>query len=67
MRINRTEEFVTGGYTKGGRMFDAIIVGRYEGERLVYVARTSRVHTGGYRGPGADPNKRPATATTSNA
>ena len=40
MRINQSEEFVIGGYTKGGRTFEAIIVGRYEGERLVYVART---------------------------
>ena len=40
MRINRTQEFVIGGYTRGGRTFDAIIVGRYDGERLVYVART---------------------------
>jgi ATP-dependent DNA ligase len=40
MRINRSEKFVIGGYTKGGRTFDAIVIGRWEGERLVYVART---------------------------
>ncbi len=40
MRLNRSEEFVIGGYTRGGRTFDAIVIGRYEGERLVYVART---------------------------
>jgi ATP-dependent DNA ligase len=40
MRINRTEEFVIGGYTRGGRTFDALVLGRYEGKRLVYVART---------------------------
>ena len=40
MRINRTQEFVIGGYTKGGRTFDAIILGHYDGERLIYVART---------------------------
>ncbi len=40
MRINRSEEFVIGGYTKGGRTFDALVLGRYEGECLVYVART---------------------------
>jgi bifunctional non-homologous end joining protein LigD len=40
MRINRSEEFVIGGYTKGGRTFDALVLGRYEGEQLVYVART---------------------------
>jgi bifunctional non-homologous end joining protein LigD len=40
MRINRSEEFVIGGYTRGGRTFDALILGKYEGDRLVYVART---------------------------
>ncbi len=40
MRLNRSEEFVIGGYTKGGRTFDAIVIGKWDGERLVYVART---------------------------
>jgi hypothetical protein len=40
MRLNRSEECVIGGYTRGGRTFDALILGRYEGGRLVYVART---------------------------
>jgi ATP-dependent DNA ligase len=40
MRINRSDEFVIGGYTKGGRAFDAIMVGRWDGDRLIYVART---------------------------
>jgi DNA ligase D-like protein (predicted ligase) len=40
MRLNRSEEFVIGGYTRGGRTFDALVLGKYEGERLVYVART---------------------------
>src|SRR5277367_6654656 len=40
MRINRSEEFVIGGYTRGGRTFDALVLGRWDGERLVYVART---------------------------
>ena len=40
MRINRSEEFVIGGYTRGGRTFDALVLGRCDGERLVYVART---------------------------
>jgi bifunctional non-homologous end joining protein LigD len=39
MRLNRSEEFVIGGYTRGGGTFDAVVLGRYEGERLVYVAR----------------------------
>jgi len=40
MRLNRSAEFVIGGYTRGGRTFDALVLGKYEGERLVYVART---------------------------
>jgi DNA ligase D-like protein (predicted ligase) len=40
MRLNRSQEFVIGGYTKGGRTFDALVLGRWDGERLVYVART---------------------------
>ena len=34
------EEFVIGEYTAGGKTFDALIFGYYEGNRLVYVART---------------------------
>jgi bifunctional non-homologous end joining protein LigD len=40
MRINRAQEFVIGGYTIGTRAFDALIIGYYEGDRLIYVART---------------------------
>jgi ATP-dependent DNA ligase len=40
VRLNRSQEFVIGGYTKGGRTFDALALGHYEGSRLVYVART---------------------------
>jgi DNA ligase D-like protein (predicted ligase) len=40
MRINRSQEFVIAGYTKGGRSFDAVIFGYYDGARLLYVART---------------------------
>jgi bifunctional non-homologous end joining protein LigD len=40
MRINRGQEFVIGGYTVGTRTFDALIFGYYEGDRLLYVART---------------------------
>jgi len=40
MRLNRSEEFVIGGYTKGGRTFDALIFGHFQAERLIYVART---------------------------
>jgi hypothetical protein len=40
MRVNRSEEFVIGGYTLGGRHFDALIFGYWEGDRLMYAART---------------------------
>ena len=40
IRLNRSEEFVIGAYTKGGRTFDAIVIGKKDGDRLVYVART---------------------------
>ena len=40
MRVNRGQEFVIGGYTMGGNPFDALIFGYYEGDRLLYAART---------------------------
>ena len=40
MRVNRGQEFVIGGYTMGGNPFDALIFGYYEGDRLIYAART---------------------------
>ncbi len=40
MRVNRSQEFVIGGYTVGGRHFDALIFGYWEGGRLMYAART---------------------------
>jgi bifunctional non-homologous end joining protein LigD len=40
MRIHRGQEFVIGGYTPSARSFDALIFGYYEGDRLMYVART---------------------------
>jgi DNA ligase D-like protein (predicted ligase) len=39
MRVNRGQEFVIGGYTVGSP-FDALIFGYYEGEKLLYAART---------------------------
>jgi bifunctional non-homologous end joining protein LigD len=39
MRVNRGQEFVIGGYTIGNP-FDALIFGYYEGDRLLYAART---------------------------
>ena len=40
MRVNRGQEFVIGGYTVGTRTFDALVFGYYEGNRLLYAART---------------------------
>src|SRR5467141_3282699 len=39
-RVNRRQEFVIGGYFPGPHGFDSLIVGYYEGEKLMYVART---------------------------
>lgn len=40
MRVNRGQEFVIGGYTIGTNPFDALIFGYYDGDRLIYAART---------------------------
>src|SRR6185436_4973593 len=40
MRVNQGQEFVIGGYTIGGKTFDALVFGYYEGDRLIYAART---------------------------
>jgi bifunctional non-homologous end joining protein LigD len=40
MRINQGQEFVIGGYTLGGKNFDALIFGCYEAGQLLYVGRT---------------------------
>jgi DNA ligase D-like protein (predicted ligase) len=40
MRVNRGQEFVIGGYTRGTKTFDAFVFGYYEGDRLLYAART---------------------------
>jgi AbrB family looped-hinge helix DNA binding protein len=40
MRVNRGQEFVIGGYTVGGATFDALIFGYYDGDDLIYAART---------------------------
>ena len=40
MRVNQGQEFVIGGYTPTASSFDALIFGYYEGDRLIYVART---------------------------
>jgi bifunctional non-homologous end joining protein LigD len=40
MRVNRGQAFVIGGYTRGTKTFDALVFGYYDGDRLIYVART---------------------------
>jgi bifunctional non-homologous end joining protein LigD len=40
LRINAGEEFVIGGYTVGSTTFDALVFGYYEGNKLMYAART---------------------------
>jgi DNA ligase D-like protein (predicted ligase) len=40
MRVNRSQEFIIGGYTIGGSTFDAAIIGHVVDGMLVYVART---------------------------
>jgi DNA ligase D-like protein (predicted ligase) len=40
MRVNRGQEFVIGGYTIGGVTFDALVFGYFEGDKLIYAART---------------------------
>jgi bifunctional non-homologous end joining protein LigD len=40
MRVNRSQDFVIGGYTIGGRPFDALVFGYYQGNQLMYAART---------------------------
>src|SRR5258708_4449815 len=40
MRVNQGLDFVIAGYTPGPRNFDAVIIGHYEDNWLIYVART---------------------------
>ena len=40
MRVNRGQEFVIGGYTRGTRTFDALVFGYYQDSKLIYAART---------------------------
>lgn len=40
MRVNRGQEFVIGGYTRGTRTFDALVFGYYDATKLLYAART---------------------------
>jgi DNA ligase D-like protein (predicted ligase) len=49
MRTDRSQEFVIGGYTVGTTTFDALILGYYDGDRLICVARTRNGFTPGIR------------------
>ena len=40
MRVSRGQEFVIGGYTAGTKTFDAILLGTYDGRKLMYAGRT---------------------------
>jgi bifunctional non-homologous end joining protein LigD len=40
MRVDRGQEFVIGGYTRGTSTFDALVFGYYQGRDLLYVSRT---------------------------
>jgi DNA ligase D-like protein (predicted ligase) len=40
MRVNKGQEFVIGGYTPSDKHFDALVIGYYDGSRLIYAART---------------------------
>jgi DNA ligase D-like protein (predicted ligase) len=39
MRVNKARELIVGGYVANGKNFDSIVVGFYERDDLVYVAR----------------------------
>jgi ATP-dependent DNA ligase len=40
MRVTQGQEFVIGGYTVGGKTFDALAFGNYDGKKLIYLSRT---------------------------
>jgi DNA ligase D-like protein (predicted ligase) len=40
MRVNQGQELVIGGYTPAAKNFDALVIGYYEGGKLIYAART---------------------------
>jgi bifunctional non-homologous end joining protein LigD len=40
MRLNQGQEFVIGGYTPSAKNLDTVILGYYDGDRLIYAART---------------------------
>jgi bifunctional non-homologous end joining protein LigD len=40
MRVNRGQELVIAGYTPSPKNFDALVIGYYDGPKLIYAART---------------------------
>jgi ATP-dependent DNA ligase len=40
MRVNQGQELVIAGYTPSTKNFDALVIGYYEGSKLIYAART---------------------------
>src|SRR6476660_3531320 len=40
MRLNQGQEFVIAGYTPSAKNFDALVIGYYDGGKLIYAART---------------------------
>jgi DNA ligase D-like protein (predicted ligase) len=40
IRVNKGQELVIGGYTPSNKNFDALVIGYYDGPRLIYAART---------------------------
>jgi DNA ligase D-like protein (predicted ligase) len=40
MRVNQGQEFIIAGYTPSPKNFDALVIGYYEGSKLMYAART---------------------------
>jgi bifunctional non-homologous end joining protein LigD len=40
MRVNQGQEFVIAGYTPSPKNFDALVIGYYEGHKLMYAARS---------------------------
>jgi DNA ligase D-like protein (predicted ligase) len=49
MRVNVGQDFVIAGYTPGPRCFDAVTFGYYDGDKLIYVARTRNGFTSASR------------------
>jgi DNA ligase D-like protein (predicted ligase) len=49
MRVKAGQELVIGGYTTSPKNFDALIIGYYDGDKLIYAARTRNGFTPGSR------------------